>query len=136
MVFSVGPQAVRFRRQIERMPMRMRQGMRIGDSMALNLRWEAGGVKWKGNARFKNVTGGQRSVGNIPGGGTSDPEVLEGGGGIHDVTDVKRAEFGIASRCAVEPHGVNDVLDVFRGAGPKCDSPFPVIESGGGGDEL
>ncbi|MEY2725115.1 MAG: hypothetical protein RLZZ458_982 [Planctomycetota bacterium] len=73
--------------------------------MVVNLGWEAGGVKWKVRRSAWEWASGSLDV-----------EVLQGGGGFHDVADVEGPEFGVAGGGAVEAHGVDDVFDVFGGA--------------------
>ena len=46
-----------------------------------------------------------------------------------DVARIERAEFGVAGRGFVEPHAVDDLLEVLGVGGPQRDAPFPIFEA-------
>lgn len=53
-----------------------------------------------------------------------------------EVAEVEGAEKPVAGAGAIVTHGVDNFLEVLGVGAPEGDTPFPVVEAEGGGDEL
>src|SRR5581483_5405564 len=68
--------------------------------------------------------------------GLAQPGAADGLGRFGQQTDDERAEVGVHRRDLVEAHLVEDLLEGDRIVGQQRDTPLPVVEGEGAGDQL